>query len=64
MANRIPKGEAITAATRKITQRAATRTTPPIRADRAPIRAFTAFVVAMAAFLDKIAAFLAVSFVR
>lgn len=49
---RSPKGEAITAAIRKITQRVA----PPTRAERGPIRDFTAFAAAAAAFRERPAA--------
>ena len=56
MAKRMPKGDAITAATRKITHMAAASTPPPTRADRAPISSFTAFTVAWAARLDRSAA--------
>ena len=63
MEKRSPKGEAITAAIRKITQRAAARVAPPTRAERAPIRDFTAFAVAMAAFRERSTAALAVLFV-
>ncbi len=58
-----PKGEAITAAIRKITQRAAARVAPPTRAERTPIRDFTAFAVAAAAFRERAAVALAVFFV-
>ena len=58
-----PKGEAITAAIRKITQRAAASVAPPTRAERAPIRDFAAFAVAVAAFRERSAAALAVFFV-
>ena len=42
----MPKGDAITAATRKITHMAAASTPPPTRADNALISSFTAFTVA------------------